>query len=84
MADRACSDDSQHMRMDPDTKFPSRDMSYPHAVGMLEWRSDSPQAEVAYPNHHHSYVVGSLEAKSLRISYFGPNSTSRNACRALV
>ena len=40
MADRACSDNSQHMRLDPDTKFPFRDTSYPRVVDMLEWRRD--------------------------------------------
>ena len=47
MTDRACSDNSQHLRLDSDTEFPFRDTSYPRVVDMLEWKPDSPQAYIA-------------------------------------
>lgn len=46
MAHRACGDDS---KLDPDKKYPVRDVSYSHDVYMLEWRPESLQADTAYP-----------------------------------
>lgn len=57
MAHRACGDDS---RLDPDKKIPVHDVSYPHAVEILEWR---PQADTAYPYHHNTYKEQLLRAE---------------------